>query len=246
MKKIAIFGSAIVLFCLLIWGYFYFNSEPSTTAENAANSTKAVDVLEENDILVFTPRKLDADMSVILYPGAFVDALSYAPLANKLASSGYKTYIVEMPLNLAVFGKDRAADIIDEAPDEKFVIGGHSLGGVMSSRFAHDNESEIEGAFFLASYPDKKGSLKNASFPALSVTATKDEVLNQDSYNKNKKYLPKDTTFVSIKGGNHAQFGSYGEQHGDGKATISGPEQTDQVANALITWLNTSVKNQER
>ncbi|HAB7767971.1 TPA_asm: alpha/beta hydrolase, partial [Listeria monocytogenes] len=51
MKKIAIFGSAIVLFCLLIWGYFYFNSEPSTTAENAANSTKAVDVLEENDIL---------------------------------------------------------------------------------------------------------------------------------------------------------------------------------------------------
>lgn len=71
MKKIAIFGSAIVLFCLLIWGYFYFNSEPSTTAENAANSTKAVDVLEENDILVFTPRKLDADMSVILYPGCF-------------------------------------------------------------------------------------------------------------------------------------------------------------------------------
>lgn len=160
MKKIAIFGSAIVLFCLLIWGYFYFNSEPSTTAENAANSTKAVDVLEENDILVFTPRKSDADMSVILYPGAFVDALSYAPLANKLASSGYKTYIVEMPLNLAVFGKNRAADIIDEAPDEKFVIGGHSLGGVMSSRFAHDNENEIEGAFFLASYPDKKGSLK--------------------------------------------------------------------------------------
>lgn len=47
MKKIAIFGSAIVLFCLLIWGYFYFNSEPSTTAENAANSTKAVDVLKK-------------------------------------------------------------------------------------------------------------------------------------------------------------------------------------------------------
>lgn len=91
MKKIAIFGSAIVLFCLLIWGYFYFNSEPSTIAENAANSTKTVDVLEENDILVFTPRKSDADMSIILYPGAFVDALSYAPLANKLASSGYKT-----------------------------------------------------------------------------------------------------------------------------------------------------------
>lgn len=45
MKKLAIIGSAVVLFCLLIWGYFYFNSEPSNVAEDAANSTKTVDVL---------------------------------------------------------------------------------------------------------------------------------------------------------------------------------------------------------
>ncbi|MBC1423639.1 alpha/beta hydrolase [Listeria seeligeri] len=246
MKKIAIFGSIIVLLGLMVWGYLYFNSEPSNVAENAANSTKTVDVLEENNILVFTPRKTDAGMSVILYPGAFIDGLSYAPLAKELASNGYKTYIVEMPLNLAVFGKNRAADIIDEAPDEKFVIGGHSLGGVMSSRFAHDNEDEIQGVFFLASYPDEKGSLKNASFPAISITATNDKVLNKDSYNESKKYLPKDTTFVSIEGGNHAQFGSYGTQHGDGKATISGTEQTEQVANAMISWLKTSVQNQAK
>ncbi|WP_271002730.1 alpha/beta hydrolase [Listeria seeligeri] len=246
MKKIAIFGSIIVLLGLMVWGYLYFNSEPSDVAENTANSTKTVDVLEENNILVFTPRKTDAGMSVILYPGAFIDGLSYAPLAKELASSGYKTYIVEMPLNLAVFGKNRAADIIDEAPDEKFVIGGHSLGGVMSSRFAHDNQDEIQGVFFLASYPDEKGSLKNASFPAISITATNDKVLNKDSYNESKKYLPKDTTFVSIEGGNHAQFGSYGTQHGDGKATISGTEQTEQVANAMISWLKTSVQNQAK
>ncbi|AHI56007.1 alpha/beta hydrolase [Listeria ivanovii] len=246
MKKIAFLGSIIVLLSLMVWGYFYFNSEPSDIAENAANSTKSVDVLEENNILVFTPRKTDAGMSVILYPGAFIDALSYAPLAKELASTGYKTYIVGMPLNLAVFGKNRAADIIDESPDEKFVIGGHSLGGVMSARFAHDNEEEIQGVFFLASYPDEKGSLKNASFPAISITATNDEVLNKDSYNENKKYLPKDTTFVSIEGGNHAQFGSYGTQHGDGRAEISGEEQTDQVANAMIAWLKTSVQNQEK
>ncbi|WP_181249628.1 alpha/beta hydrolase [Listeria seeligeri] len=246
MKKIAIFGSIIVLLGLMVWGYLYFNSEPSDVAENAANSTKTVDVLEENNILVFTPRKTDAGMSVILYPGAFIDGLSYAPLAKELASSGYKTYIVEMPLNLAVFGKNRAADIIDEAPDEKFVFGGHSLGGVMSSRFAHDNEDEIQGVFFLASYPDEKGTLKNASFPAISITATNDKVLNKDSYNESKKYLPKDTTFVSIEGGNHAQFGSYGTQHGDGKATISGTEQTEQVANAMISWLKTSVQNQAK
>ncbi|MBF2662875.1 alpha/beta hydrolase [Listeria seeligeri] len=246
MKKIAIFGSIIVLLGLMVWGYLYFNSEPSDVAENAANSTKTVDVLEENNILVFTPRKTDAGMSVILYPGAFIDGLSYAPLAKELASSGYKTYIVEMPMNLAVFGKNRAADIIDEAPDEKFVIGGHSLGGVMSSRFAHDNEDEIQGVFFLASYPDEKGTLKNASFPAISITATNDKVLNKDSYNESKKYLPKDTTFVSIEGGNHAQFGSYGTQHGDGKATISGTEQTEQVPNAMISWLKTSVQNQAK
>lgn len=62
-------------------------------------------------------------------------------------------------------------------------------------------------------------------------------VLNWKNYQKGKKYLPKSTTFVSIKGDNHAGFGSYGDQRGDKKATISNQKQQRLIAQALIKWL---------
>ncbi|CAM4298059.1 alpha/beta hydrolase [Listeria booriae] len=235
----------IVLVALILvigGGYFYFNTSPSNFAEEAGNSTKKVDVVDDSGFLMFTPLNQNVKESVIFYPGAFIDALSYAPMAKGLADAGYKVYIAEMPLDLAVFGKNKAADIMDTNTDEHFVIGGHSLGGAMAARFAHDNMADLDGIFFLASYADEKGSLAKADFPALSITATRDGVLNWDTYNKNKKYLPENTTFVSIKGGNHAQFGAYGKQNGDNDATISVAKQTEETVTAIKDWLALAVK----
>ena len=39
-----------------------------------------------------------------------------------------------------------------------------------------------------------------------------------------------------IEGGNHAGFGSYGAQRGDGTATISAQEQQDQAAQAIVAF----------
>jgi len=38
---------------------------------------------------------------------------------------------------------------------------------------------------------------------------------------------------MTIEGGNHAQFGSYGPQPGDNEATISAQEQLDQTVEAI-------------
>ena len=57
-----------------------------------------------------------------------------------------------------------------------------------------------------------------------------DGVLNRDSYEKDRKNLPTDFTEVSIDGGCHAQFGSYGAQKGDGTPTISNEEQIRRTA----------------
>ena len=40
-----------------------------------------------------------------------------------------------------------------------------------------------------------------------------------------------------IEGGNHAQFGSYGPQFGDGKATISREKQQQMTSEALVKAL---------
>ena len=43
---------------------------------------------------------------------------------------------------------------------------------------------------------------------------------------------------VEIDGGNHAWFGNYGEQDGDGEATISHQEQQDITTETISQWLS--------
>ncbi|MBV6552676.1 alpha/beta hydrolase, partial [Acinetobacter soli] len=57
-------------------------------------------------------------------------------------------------------------------------------------------------------------------------------------------YLPDSAIFETISGGNHAGFGSYGSQRGDGSATISNEEQQQQIAEKLTQWLDNLDKTQ--
>lgn len=41
-----------------------------------------------------------------------MEYISYAPLMNKLASSGIDTFLIEMPFNIALLDKDKASKII--------------------------------------------------------------------------------------------------------------------------------------
>ena len=45
----------------------------------------------------------------------------------------------------------------------------------------------------MSSYPDKKRTLTESAGPVLSITATKDKVLNQEGYQEAKQYLPERT-----------------------------------------------------
>ena len=65
------------------------------------------------------------------------------------------------------------------------------------------------------------------------VVGTKDQVLNRDKYAQYESNLPEDTTVLEIVGGNHAYYGNYGEQDGDGEATITREEQQAEAVEAL-------------
>jgi hypothetical protein len=58
-------------------------------------------------------------------------------------------------------------------------------------------------------------------------------VLNRKSYKKYHHNLPQSTKEIVIQGGNHSQFGNYGFQKGDHKASISYNEQQTQTARAI-------------
>ncbi|MBQ8637788.1 MAG: hypothetical protein IJ468_01310 [Lachnospiraceae bacterium] len=63
-----------------------------------------------------------------------------------------------------------------------------------------------------------------------------DGVLNLEKYQKYLANLPENTTETIIEGGNHAGFGSYGKQEGDGEASISGSEQIHKTVELLLDF----------
>lgn len=236
-KRNVLIGIVLILLVagVFIWKYLT-PYQPAERAETALVSAGGITVEQNDNWISFEP-SVALGTAVIFYPGALVEAEAYAPLARKIAATGHPFYIARMPLNLAVIKGNAAEEIIRVHPKQSFVLGGHSLGGVMASRFAAAHADQLEGVFFLASYPDEKGSLKNTTLSVLSVLGTEDKVVDQESYNKGRAYLPGNTVYTAVNGGNHAQFGSYGPQKGDGIATITEEEQQNRTARALLDWI---------
>ena len=233
---VAVFAIAVVAF--VIWGSTPLGAMPEALAalESDANVAVATDPW-----LSFTPTQGAQNTGLIFYPGGRVDPRSYAPMARAIAEAGYPVVIVPMPLNLAVFGVNRAADVIAAHPEvEHWVIGGHSLGGSMAASFTRNNPDLIDGLFLVASYPASSDDLSGFDdLTTYSVSATNDGLATPDKIDASRPLLPADTIWVPIEGGNHAQFGYYGDQPGDGQATISREEQQRQTVEAALQMLST-------
>lgn len=232
-KKWIVIGCSLIILVLLASYTFIKINTYGASQEAQAVHQKAQ---EKQHYTLYESGDSDA-LGLIFYPGGLVEPNSYSIWANQLAQAGYDVYVVDFPLNLAVLAPNRAEAIQESYPQQKFVLAGHSLGGVMASRYVAEHSDSIVGMVFLASYPDEKGALNHLSMPVLSLTGTKDGVLNQVAYEDAKKYLPLQTDYESIEGGNHAGFGSYSPQKGDNLATISNEEQQLVISQRLIDWL---------
>ena len=67
----------------------------------------------------------------------------------------------------------------------------------------------------------------------LTVYGSEDGVLNREKLEDGKAVLPENATEVCIEGGNHAMFGNYGKQKGDGEPLITGQSQKRQTVDAI-------------
>ena len=216
-------------------------SGPMPEAVQALESTSAVRV-EAKPWLIFTPVGQEPTMGFIFYPGGKVDPRSYAPMAQAIAEQGYLVVIPPMPLNLAVLSPGEAADVIKAFPEiETWVVGGHSLGGAMAANYARKHPDQISGMVLLAAYPANSDDLSQSDLEVLSMYGTNDQVADYAKIEASKALLPSDSQFLPIEGGNHAGFGWYGPQSGDGEATISREEQQAQVVQAIMDFLRNFV-----
>lgn len=237
LKKLGFILLGLIIIALIfIISFFTTSYGPSTQAMANLEDSTLVDVTVDN-FISFAPENTTATTGLIIYPGAKVEPEAYAPLANKISQAGYEVIITPMPLNFAIFDSNAADEVISKFPNIKnWVISGHSLGGVMAAKYASEN-SNIKGVIFYASYP-QGDELKDSNIEVASIYGSLDGVANLEKIVGSKDLLPASTTFVEIIGGNHAQFGSYGEQSGDNPAKISVDEQIEKAANASIELLD--------
>ncbi|UCH37929.1 MAG: alpha/beta hydrolase [Candidatus Bathyarchaeota archaeon] len=239
-RRSKIILSFLLIVTVLLVGFVIWAETPlgpMSEAYEALQSNSAVIVSTERWLL-FRPTSSNASKGFILYPGGRVDSRSYAPAAHAIAAEGYLCVIVPMPLNLAVFGVNIANDVKNAYPQvSSWAIGGHSLGGTMAAQFAYENPSKIQGLVLWAAYPATGSNLSKYSLLVTTIHGTNDGLVSNTQINTSLKLLPPNTVRVEIDGGNHAQFGWYGEQPGDTAATITRSQQQSQIINATVQLL---------
>lgn len=239
MKKSKILKSIIIIFSIIAIAVISFivwtsnNYKPTTEAISILKNEENIDI-SEDDFITFSPKDKKIEKGFIFYPGGKVSEEAYSLLASGIAEEGYLVVIVPMPLDLAVFSPNKAEKVMEKYSDiETWAIGGHSLGGVMASKFASENP-KIRGLALYASYPSGD-ELKDSDIEVVSIYGSEDGVA--DLKKVKGAILSKNSNLFEIKGGNHAQFGSYGEQEGDNKATISEEEQIREAVSITVKML---------
>ena len=234
---------AILLILALIAGVAvylgtYYHASPDAM-ETIANPPAGVTVETADGRIAFVPEHPTAGL--IFYPGGKVQYEAYAPLMAACAERGILCVLVHMPCNLAVFAPNAADGIAEQYPEiNRWYIGGHSLGGAFAARYAAKHADALEGLILLAAYATD--DLKDSGLAVLSVVGTEDGVLNVGKYDACRTNLPADAKECVIEGGNHAQFGSYGAQSGDGTAKITPGEQWAQTVSAIAARMGANDK----
>jgi hypothetical protein len=225
---------------LLAAGLIYLGKSYSAgeKAQAVLEETPEEVVVEQVDEAWITvaPAEGDLQNGLIFYPGARVRYGAYALLMEDIARQGVFCVLVHMPGNIASLDRDAAETVMEAYPDIKnWYIGGHSLGGVTAAGYAAKHPNALKGLFLLASY--SIDDLSDTDLKALTVYGSEDGVVGRETMEEHEKNLPERSEAVVIQGGNHAGFGDYGVQMGDGEATISGEEQQQETARVIVDWI---------
>ncbi len=230
LKRILIGISTVILVLFITLAIYSRN--PYTALEEMDD---AIVLLDNSTVTYYEDRdeirySVDNPLkNIVFIPGGLVTPDSYKYLAVSLAIEGYEVVIAKAPFNLAILnpfiGKKFLSDDLDN------VIIGHSLGGVTASSVFSGNDT-VDMMVFLGSYPIKDVSDMDTLFITAEFDLGMDPEALEDSYQ-----FTSNTTIMNIVDGNHAQFGWYGPQKGDGTAKIDTITQQNIVVNYILGFI---------
>lgn len=223
--------TVVAVFFIYVNSYYEADMEAIATYEYNGYVTREID----DGTVAYVPDG-EYDTGIVFYPGGKVEHRAYIPLMKALASQGVLCILVDMPFNLAVLDINRADGVYEGFVSvDRWYMAGHSLGGSMACEYALEKQSIFEGVILLASY--SAADLSKTELKVLSIYGSADTVLDKESYLENKSNLPADFEEHVLPGGNHAYFGVYGEQNGDGEGILSNREQIEQSVKIILEFV---------
>jgi dienelactone hydrolase len=219
-------------------------------------------VVETPDYIALLPEGSDLKgTGFMFYPGGLVDPHAYIEAFEELALvHEYPVVILKVSANLAIWNGSKALQVQKQLPEvEKWVISGHSLGGVVACTAVANEPDAFAGLIVMAAY--SISPLGDWPEPVMVILAEFDGEDLEIDLQENAANLPPrqdvasvdnfpfsstadSTIHTLIKGGNHAQFGSYGPQKGDGEATISREAQQAEVRALILAFLEANQLDQ--
>lgn len=223
---------------LSFFGWMGYSMQAKGISDEILKSDRGVSVSENDYSITFTPSN-SLKKVIFFYPGALVQTEAYTPLCRKLAESGYETLLIKMPFRLA----NQGYEIIKEQnlladKNKQYILAGHSQGGKMAAQFVYENPGLIDGLILLSTTHPRDYDMSNFDIPVLKLYGSNDGVASAKDVLNNKPKLPSSAKFIEIKGGNHSQFGYYGFQFNDEKATISREEQQEIILTNILDFVD--------
>lgn len=231
---LAIIGSLIALAAIIFIINVNVYYRPSGAARDAMKSTASVEVKDHGDYVTFISTAVRSEKGLIFYPEKRVDYRAYAPLMQKLAEKGVLCALLKMPFHSVYTAPDRARGITYKYEDvNMWYTGGHGKGSRQAEKFIMDNKQEFKGMLYLGAFPKK--DMSDTEFNSITIYGTKDNIMGTGKYKKNSRKFSKAKDEDEIKGGNHSNFCFTRKSlKGDGKASVSQTDQTDEAADFIF------------
>lgn len=221
-------GIFVVVLLLSLASYVYISDyyRASDYVDTIIDESISQVTTKDNLTIIEPLTESEDKIGLIFYPGGKVESTAYMPLLLQLTELDITTVLVDMPGNLAVLDIDGANDVLKENLDiEKWYLAGHSLGGAMASQYTEEYHELFEGLILLGAYP-----VNEAPIDTLAIYGTYDVMLDLE------KTATADEVYEIIDG-NHAYFGDYGQQEGDGQALISREDQQRQAVEQIEAFI---------
>lgn len=232
--KIILLAIPVVLIAIGIAGVMLLRSYPADAEKlSQAYAQENIEIKSIETGFQIDNTENDSNKALIFYPGGLVEPEAYLYNLSQISKElQLDIFLVKFPLNLGVLDIDIANRVREANPSvTKWYIAGHSLGGSMACRNVLNNLDKYEVLFLMSAYCDQ--SITEFKGKVVSIVGSNDGVINKEVLESSTSNLPVNNIEIKIEGMTHAQFGSYGEQRGDGVSEISDDEVVERLVEII-------------